>query len=84
MAEKIIDHAKNARAFIADEAGTDWHNTAVAWQREKRDVSTYQIRILKVTPAAIMRNPLNVWGRQRELPPSPAESFKDWYRKNRI
>ena len=37
-------------------------------------------RILKFTPSSIMRNPLNTWGRQRELPPSPRQSFKEWYK----
>ena len=27
---------------------------------------------------------INVWGRERELPEAPRESFKQWYRKNTL
>ena len=40
-------------------------------------------KFLRVTPSAIMKNPLNVWGQNRELPPSPKESFKEWYQRTR-
>lgn len=43
LSTKIIDHARNAKAFIADEERTDWHNTAVAWLRTKRDLAVHQI-----------------------------------------
>ena len=33
-------------------------------------------------PRFMLYNPMNPWGRQRELPPAPKESFREWYRKN--
>lgn len=38
---------------------------------------------LKVLPRGLSYLPLNVWGRQRENPVPPAESFRQWYLKNR-
>jgi L-lactate dehydrogenase complex protein LldF len=38
---------------------------------------------LKNLPTSMIYNPLNVWGKQRDLPPVPKESFKEWYQKNR-
>jgi L-lactate dehydrogenase complex protein LldF len=31
----------------------------------------------------MLYNPLNIWGRGRDLPEAPAETFHEWYRKNR-
>ena len=28
-------------------------------------------------------NPLNAWGRQREVPKAPKQSFREWYLKHR-
>ncbi|WP_075350438.1 lactate utilization protein B [Algoriphagus marinus] len=38
---------------------------------------------LKNLPKSMIYNPLNVWGKQRDLPTVPKESFKEWYQKNR-
>lgn len=38
---------------------------------------------LKRLPHFVLYNPLNIWGRQRDLPEPPAETFHEWYRKNR-
>lgn len=38
---------------------------------------------LKILPEAIAYSSLNTWGKQRDLPEVPKESFKDWYKKNR-
>jgi L-lactate dehydrogenase complex protein LldF len=38
---------------------------------------------LKNLPKSLIYNPLNVWGKQRDLPPVPKESFKEWMKKNR-
>ncbi|WP_339753530.1 lactate utilization protein B [Algoriphagus aquimarinus] len=38
---------------------------------------------LKTLPDSIIYNPLNAWGKGRNLPNLPEESFKDWYKKNR-
>ncbi|UVK53630.1 lactate utilization protein [Mesorhizobium sp. AR02] len=38
---------------------------------------------LKRLPNFLLYNPLNIWGRQRDLPDAPAQTFRDWYRENR-
>jgi len=38
---------------------------------------------LKILPDSITYSGLNTWGKQRDLPEIPNESFKDWYKKNR-
>jgi L-lactate dehydrogenase complex protein LldF len=34
-------------------------------------------------PRAVLYNPLNVWGKQREVPEAPKETFRDWYLKKK-
>ncbi|MDF0604759.1 lactate utilization protein [Neisseriaceae bacterium TC5R-5] len=34
-------------------------------------------------PRAILYNPLNIWGKQREIPAAPKQSFREWYLQNR-
>jgi L-lactate dehydrogenase complex protein LldF len=36
---------------------------------------------MRVLPAALLRRLAGAWGRQRDLPPPPPESFRDWYRR---
>ncbi len=36
---------------------------------------------LRALPRRMLYSRLNVWGRQRELPAPPAESFREWYRR---
>jgi L-lactate dehydrogenase complex protein LldF len=38
---------------------------------------------LRMTPRPLVYNPLNVWGRERELPEPPSQSFRQWYKQNR-
>ncbi|MBN3522007.1 lactate utilization protein [Algoriphagus lutimaris] len=38
---------------------------------------------LKTLPNSVIYNPLNTWGKNRDLPAVPKESFKEWYQKNR-
>ncbi len=38
---------------------------------------------LKVLPHGLIYHPMNVWGKSRELPNVPKESFQEWYKKNR-
>lgn len=38
---------------------------------------------LRVLPHSVIYNPMNIWGKNRDLPDSPKQSFKDWYQKNR-
>ncbi|HLT07424.1 MAG TPA: lactate utilization protein B [Cyclobacteriaceae bacterium] len=41
-------------------------------------------KALMVTPDSLVYSSLNVWGKQRDLPDPPKESFKAWYKKNRL
>lgn len=38
--------------------------------------------VLKVAPRGMIYNKLNAWGKSRELPAVPQQSFKEWYKKN--
>ena len=38
---------------------------------------------LKSLPNSLIYHPLNVWGKNRNLPDPPKESFQQWYQKNR-
>ena len=38
---------------------------------------------LEYLPRTMIYNPLNAWGRQREVPKAPPATFRDWYVKNR-
>ena len=40
-------------------------------------------RGLDALPRSMIYNPLNAWGRQREVPKAPRQSFREWYLKNR-
>lgn len=37
---------------------------------------------LRIMPRALVYNPWNDWGKERELPDAPKQSFKDWYQEN--
>jgi L-lactate dehydrogenase complex protein LldF len=38
---------------------------------------------LDYLPRSMIYNPLNAWGKQREVPKAPRQSFREWYLKNR-
>ncbi|HEU4924675.1 MAG TPA: lactate utilization protein B [Burkholderiales bacterium] len=38
---------------------------------------------LDYLPRSMIYNPLNAWGKQREVPKAPKQSFREWYLKNR-
>ena len=38
--------------------------------------------VLRVAPRWAVYNRFNPWGRQRDMPAPPKQSFRDWYRKN--
>ncbi|MFC4870638.1 lactate utilization protein B [Negadavirga shengliensis] len=40
-------------------------------------------RSLKNSPKGLIYNRFNAWGKKRDLPDVPKESFKEWYQKNR-
>lgn len=37
---------------------------------------------LRILPRVVVYHPVNAWGRERELPVVPKESFKEWYKHN--
>jgi L-lactate dehydrogenase complex protein LldF len=39
---------------------------------------------LKVLPRFAVYNPLNTWGKGREMPESPRQTFHAWYKQNRM
>ena len=39
---------------------------------------------LKVLPRFAVYNPLNTWGKKREMPETPKQSFHAWYKQNRM
>lgn len=38
---------------------------------------------LKTLPDSLIYHPINAWGKSRNLPETPKESFQQWYQKNR-
>ena len=38
---------------------------------------------LERLPNFMLYNPLNIWGRHRDLPDVPNQTFHDWYAANR-
>jgi L-lactate dehydrogenase complex protein LldF len=40
-------------------------------------------RLLRLLPKGLLYHRFNTWGRDRDLPEPPKESFQEWYRKNR-
>ena len=38
---------------------------------------------LEHLPRFLLYNPLNPWGKQRELPAIPKQTFREWYLENR-
>ena len=38
---------------------------------------------LKALPDSLIYHPLNTWGKSRNLPETPKETFQQWYQKNR-
>jgi L-lactate dehydrogenase complex protein LldF len=38
---------------------------------------------LDYLPRSMIYNPLNAWGKQRDVPKAPEQSFREWYLENR-
>lgn len=38
-------------------------------------------QVLSILPRRLLYHPANVWGRGRDLPQSPPQSFREWYLK---
>ena len=49
-----------------------------------RKVGRLMRRAGRFIPNKWIYNRWNVWGKSREIPPLPKESFRDWYMKNRL
>lgn len=49
-----------------------------------RKVGRLMRRAARFMPNKWIYNRRNVWGKSREIPPMPKESFRDWYMKNRL
>jgi len=60
---------------------------AAAWVFEHPNVYKHGGKIargaLKILPQWMVNNPANVWGKQRDLPEPPKQSFAEWYKQNR-
>jgi L-lactate dehydrogenase complex protein LldF len=41
-------------------------------------------KALRITPRFLVYNRLNPWGRSRDLPEPPKQSFQEWYKENRM
>ncbi len=69
------------RGFLAP--SKRWSMTAVAWLFKHPSLFNWAGRIgrvaLKLTPRFLIYNPLNAWGKARELPAPPKKSFRDWW-----
>lgn len=50
-----------------------WYQLAGKWMRKS----------LQWMPRWVIYNPLNVWGKSRDLPIPPKQSFKEWYSSNK-
>ena len=55
--------------ILASDKMYDWSGKVARW-------------CIKYLPRVLIYNRLNTWGRERELPEVPRESFKEWYNKN--
>ena len=40
-------------------------------------------KALPHTPRFLLYNPINPWGKHREVPTAPGQTFRQWYLKNR-
>jgi L-lactate dehydrogenase complex protein LldF len=48
-----------------------------------RKAGKFGRKALKILPRWMVYNSLNSWGKQRELPEPPKQSFQEWYQQNR-
>lgn len=70
-----VDGSKKAGMRIAEKVLSRPHLYAFLGK-----VARWSLRNL---PSSLINNPLNVWGRSRDLPDAPKESFQDWYKKRK-
>jgi L-lactate dehydrogenase complex protein LldF len=72
--KKLLSPMKNYSMKVAGVilASSVWYNFS-------GKIARWSIRNI---PRRLVYHPVNVWGRERELPEVPHESFKQWYMKN--
>ncbi len=87
----IHDQLYKWRQVIADNHQLPWSKrAAMRWTgfilgkpKMYRTVGKLARTFLKVAPRFMIYNRLNAWGKNRDLPETPKESFREWYVKNR-
>ena len=60
-----------------------WAGRLFADSRRYERIGALGRRALRWLPRFLIYNPLNEWGKDRELPEIPRQSFREWYRENR-
>ena len=79
------------RQIVAEEghvsAGKSWmmRKTAKVFTNPKQfqRAGKWMRRSLRLMPKFMLNNRFNPWGKSREMPSAPKESFREWYLKNR-
>ena len=49
-----------------------------------RKAGRWMRKMGRLTPRKLIYNRWNIWGKARELPPLPKQSFREWYIKNKL
>ena len=76
----IKDHAALAEAFIKDEERVDWHDGALWYIREKRDIASKQIPEWEALREAASEIKSNVISNLHDyLLQFESKSYKKWY-----
>ena len=68
---------------IAKKVGMSALGATLAHEKSFRAAETVGEKALEHLPRALLYNPLNPWGKQREMPAIPQTTFHQWYIKNR-
>ncbi len=71
-------HGSASKAFSMRFAG----KTFASPKRYQR-AGKWMRRALRLMPGFLLKSRLNPWGKSRDLPDPPKQSFRDWYLKNR-
>ena len=62
---------------LASAKGADVLSSPVLFRAAIKTADT----AVSVLPRAVLYNPLNVWGKHREVPEAPEQTFRDWFLK---
>jgi L-lactate dehydrogenase complex protein LldF len=68
---------------LAKKVGMSALGATLAHEKSFRAAETVGEEALEYLPRALLYNPLNPWGKQREMPAVPQMNFRQWYMKNR-